>query len=195
MAEQRGESQLRSRLGEILRSQGLHVSAVEGGTMGGTPGLPDHHYAGKGVLTYNDPLSQRVGLVAEERDLQGWIEYKRIDADNLAKRALAGSIPVVTGLEHYTAQQRVWHKKACRAGVMCHLWLQIDFPHAERTQREWHYLFWGETAADLLGKTMLFRHFQPYSCFDPDHRASKFPDKEHILRALMRRTHTGQVIP
>lgn len=49
----------------------------------------------------------------------------------------------VLRIDHYSQEQRVFHKRRCRAGGLCHVLLGVE---AE------HFLFWGEVASDYLGR-------------------------------------------
>ena len=45
-------------------------------------------------------------------------------------------------VEHYSQQQRVFHKRRCKAGGLCHVLIGVE---------KEHFLFWGEVAAEHLG--------------------------------------------
>lgn len=45
-------------------------------------------------------------------------------------------------LDHYSPQQRVWHKRRCRAGGLCHVLVGVGKEHL---------LIWGEVASEYLG--------------------------------------------
>jgi len=46
-------------------------------------------------------------------------------------------------LDHYSPQQRVWHKRRCKAGGLCFVLIGVGKEHL---------LIWGDTAADHLGR-------------------------------------------
>lgn len=68
--------------------------------------------------------------------LFGWVELKYVRAwpkrDNTPLR-----------LDHYSQHQRVWHKRRCKAGGLCHVLLGVE---------KEHFLIWGEVASEFLGK-------------------------------------------
>lgn len=176
MSERKGESRLREQVTGLLRKSGLVASCVEGGGLGGTPGVPDVHYAG----TVSLPDSVAYGFPAFTGYMEGWIELKVLDGEVIAKKARTGEIPVVTGLGHYTAAQRVWHTKHSRVGGRCHVLLRADY------DEPWFYLYEGAWAAAHLGKDLHMRDFSAWSLFNTRHDPRKFPDVDHLLRALQR---------
>ena len=195
MSNRKGESRLRTEASELLRHKaGMFVSAVEGGGFGGTPGIPDLHYCGVADLMHVNAAGEPAVGMTIRTYVEGWIEFKACNIEDVGSLALREAAPVTRPLAHYNERQRIWHRKACRAGAACHLWLQIYHPDAPPGRREWNYIFWADTAAQLLGKTMMFRHFQPYSVLDADHRPHLPLTAGHLMRALRRRTHTGTVI-
>lgn len=173
----KGESRLREDVCKALRKRNLTVSTVEGGGMGGTPGIPDVHYAGHVEVESNVFF----GYPAFSGYIEGWIELKVLRGDEIAARARNGDIPVVSGLGHYTAQQRVWHTKHSRAGGRVHLFMRVDH------EVPWFYCYEGAWAAERLGRDLFMREFSSWSTLDERHDPRKFPDPDHLVRALLRR--------
>lgn len=66
----------------------------------------------------------------------GWIELKWLDDWPVRDYT-------VVRVDHYTQPQRVWHKRRCRAGGLCHVLIGIG-GHS--------ILLWGEVASEYLGK-------------------------------------------
>lgn len=153
----------------------IFASTVEGGGFGGTPGIPDLHYAGRFPCLRRHPACATYA--------EGWIELKVLAADKIPARVLRGDAPLMTGLEHYTAQQRVWHTLMARAGGRIHLFLRVDHGDAPR-----FYLYEGGWAAENLGgprSTVMYAQMQRLSLLGHFHNPLRFPAPEHLARALV----------
>lgn len=184
MAQKQGEGADRQALSKLLKSgpieHRLSVTIIEsgGGAMNGaTPGAPDLHYAGR--------VFGPAGVVGEDASVQyieGWIELKVLDASRLPARVLAGKMPIETGLEHYTAQQRTWHVKHANVGGRVHVLLRVT-----RGDEKWWYLYDGAWAANRLGRDVLFQDLEKYSLLDWRYDPRRWPDYDHMLRALLRK--------
>ncbi len=66
----------------------------------------------------------------------GWVELKKLE-----KWPTRPDTPVT--VEHYTAEQRVWHMRRCHAGGCCHVLIEIGGSSL---------LLWGAVAAEHLGR-------------------------------------------
>lgn len=167
--EKHGEGRFRQQICKSLREAGLFVSTVEGGGMGGTPGIPDVYYSGRTTMTTN-PMY-----------MEGWLELKVLRGEDLAAKARTSDIPVVSGITHYTQQQRVWHTKHARGGGKVHVLVKAvweEDPH--------YYMFEGGWAAEHLGRDLLMRDFCRWSVFDRNLLPCKFPTTYYLVRALLR---------
>lgn len=180
MSERKGESRLRADVVvPALRRLGLTVSTVEGGGLGGTPGIPDLHYAGTLHTDYMHQHNQSI-LGHAGQYVEGWIELKVLRDEDIAAKALVSQIPLVTGLGHFTSQQRVWITKHARAGGRCHVLLETV-----GQSKHW-FLFDGLTAATNLGRSWFLRDFVNLTLWDERYDIRKFPDPSHLLRGLLR---------
>lgn len=73
--------------------------------------------------------------IPDVNHIHGWIELK------VAKWPVRPITPV--GFKKYYQQQRVWHKRRCHAGGLCHLLVRINKDVL---------LFRADVAADICGK-------------------------------------------
>lgn len=171
MSGRKGESNLRADVSKLLRREKLVVSSVEGGGLGGTPGIPDVHYAG----------------TADTRYVEGWIELKVMDGTRVSQAAQRSAVPVTSALDHFNAQQRVWLTRHARAGGRCHVLLQVNWI------QPWYYLFEGAWAATHLGVDVLLRDFEDHSLFvgpspRQKHDPRLMPDSRRLVESLLRTT-------
>ncbi len=184
--EKHGEGAFRQQVTKELRNAGLFVSTVEGGGMGGTPGIPDVYYSGvasvRPPIDFSGPPQPDLRIYVE-----GWIELKVIRGDDVAAKARESAIPLVTGITHYTQQQRVWHTRHSRGGGKVHVFVKLVW------EQPWFHMFEGGWAAEHLGRDLLLRDFSTWNLADYRHNPCKFPTHEHLVRMLMR--NAPQVTP
>lgn len=132
MSRSSRESSVRSSVTKQLRAVGFHVTAVDNESC--SPGTPDVHYCGRRTLPAGPgPL------------LVGWIELKVLE---LPVRASS-----IVRADHYTPQQRLWHRQYAEAGGKIHVLAFLSGQRAD-VDDEWALLPVG-WSADNLGKTPL----------------------------------------
>lgn len=173
------EGKFRQDTTEALRKAGLMVSTVEGGGLGGTPGIPDVYYSG----TVMDDPQHLPGLAGKY--IEGWIELKVMLLSNLTPAAIRGALPIgakgagTKALDHFTSQQRTWLAKHSSRGGRCHLYLRID---GDTPDRRWYFLFEGRWAADHLGRDALYTQLEQFCQFGRAYNHRREPDGKTIVR-------------